>query len=83
MFSIKPKLDGDKATSALPFPITIVSRVIKIQFYRIILQVVSDLAAEDGGGAKVSRYICCLTALENDWVGDGRAWKLSLIQLRR
>ena len=48
------------------FPITTVLRVIKIQFYRIILQVVSDLAAKDGGGAKVSRYICCLTALENN-----------------
>ena len=67
----------------MPFPFTTVLRVIKIQFYRIILQVVSDLAAKDGGGAKVSRYICCLTALENNWVGDGRAWKLSFIQLRR
>ena len=65
-FSKNPSWKHVGCTSDHAFPITTVLRVIKIQFYRIILQVVSDLAAEDGGGAKVSRSICCLTALENN-----------------
>ena len=38
------------------------------QSHRIIVEVVPDLATQNGRGAKVRRYICCLAALKNNGI---------------